>query len=265
MMLNELSQWLEVATNAALQGGLVLTKYWGHLVEIKDKGLPGDLVTEADRQSEDAVIAILSEAFPDHQILAEESGLLQRKSPFLWAVDPLDGTTNYAHQYPMAAVSIGLIANDEPLLGVVYNPFSNELFQAVKGRGATLNHQPISVSTVATIDKSLLATGFPYDRRENRDNNYAEFCHFTQLSQGVRRAGAASLDLAYVACGRLDGYWEKGLKPWDIAAGTVLVRESGGTVTDYDLTPLKLDSGRILASNSLLQTAMSQELRSLRK
>lgn len=160
----------------------------------------------------------------------------------------------------MAAVSIGLIENDEPVLGVIYNPFSDELFQAAKGWGAKLNHRSIKVSTIGELNKSLLGTGFPYDRRETSDNNYAEFCHFTNLTQGVRRAGAASLDLAYVACGRLDGYWERGLKPWDIAAGSVLVREAGGTVTDYDQSRLKFDSGRILASNTDLHHAMSEEL-----
>lgn len=259
--LPQLPQWLEIATQAALQGGAVLIKYWGALTEIKEKEIPGDLVTEADKQSEVVILGCLKNAFPDHQILAEESGLHQKNSPFLWAVDPLDGTTNYAHQYPMAAVSIGLIVDDEPVLGVIFNPFSDELFQAAKSWGAKLNHLPIKVSTIGDLNKSLLATGFSYDRRETTDNNYAEFCHFTNLTQGVRRAGAASLDLAYVACGRLDGYWERGLKPWDIAAGTVLVREAGGMVTDYDQSRLKLDSGRILASNSHLHKALGRELK----
>jgi len=261
----QLPQWLELATQAALQAGAVLKKYWGNLSEIREKEHPGDLVTEAARQAENVILAFLKKAFPDHQILAEESGLYQMKSPFLWAVDPLDGTTNYAHQYPMSAVSIGLIEHQEPLLGVIYNPFSDELFQAAKGLGAKLNHQPIKVSKIRELNKSLLATGFAYNRRETADNNYAEFCHFTNLTQGVRRAGAASLDLAYVACGRLDGYWELGLKPWDIAAGAVIVSEAGGKVTDYDLSSLKFESGRILASNQLLHPAMSHELLNLRK
>jgi len=256
----QFTQWLEAATQAALQGGAVLKKYWGNLIDIQDKAIPGDLVTEADRQSETMIVSYLKRYFPDHQILAEESGLLQTASPYLWAVDPLDGTTNYAHQYPMAAVSIGLLEKEQPVLGVIYNPFTDELFQAAKGGGAKLNHRPIHVSSIDRIDKSLLATGFAYDRRETVDNNYAEFCHFTTLSQGVRRAGAASLDLAYVACGRVDGYWERGLKPWDIAAGAILVQEAGGQVSDYDRTHLKMNSGRILATNGLLHAAMSQEL-----
>ena len=258
-----LPHWSEIAVEAALKGGAVLKKYWGNLTVIKEKEYPGDLVTEADRQSEQAVLAHLKKSFPDHQLLAEESGLYQPESSFLWAVDPLDGTTNYTHQYPMAAVSIGLVADGEPLIGVIYNPFSNEMFRAAKGCGAKLNDQPIKVSVIETLGKSLLATGFAYDRRETKDNNYAEFCRLTNLTQGVRRAGAASLDLAYVACGRLDGYWERGLKPWDVAAGIILVREAGGAVTNYDLKPVNINSGRILASNGLLQTAISQELQLL--
>lgn len=255
-----LSKWLDLATQAAWQGGIILKQFWGNLSQIKEKRFPGDLVTEADQASEKVIIDWISHYFPDHQILAEESGLLQHPSEFIWAIDPLDGTTNYAHQYPMAAISIGLIHQQEPILGVIYNPFTDEIYQAAKGLGATLNQSPIHVSPISDLRKSLLATGFAYDRRETTDNNYAEFCHFTHLTQGVRRAGAASLDLAYVACGRLDGYWERGLKPWDIAAGAILVQEAGGQVSNYKLEALDLESGRILATNKHLQTAMSQEL-----
>ncbi len=259
-ILHSLPHWLDLATQAAQQGGDVLKKFWGNLKEIREKEFPGDLVTEADQQSEKVILERLSNHFPNHQILAEESGLSRQKSEFIWAVDPVDGTTNYAHQYPMVAVSIGLIYEKEPILGVIYNPFTNELFQAAKGLGATLNQQHIRVSRISKLKDSLLATGFAYDRRETTNNNYAEFCHFTHLTQGVRRAGAASLDLAYVACGRLDGYWERGLKPWDIAAGTILVREAGGFISDYNLGSLELESGRILATNGQIQAAMSQEL-----
>lgn len=255
-----LIQWLDLATQAAKQGGAILKQFWGNLQNIREKDFPGNLVTEADQESEQVILHSLLHHFPDHQILAEESGLSKRQSDFIWAVDPLDGTTNYAHQYPMAAISIGLIYHQEPILGVVYNPFTEELYQAARGLGATLNQRPVRVSRINALQNSLLATGFAYDRRENPDNNYAEFCRFTDLTQGVRRAGAASLDLAYVACGRLDGYWERGLKPWDIAAGTVLVQEAGGQVSNYQLGPLNLESGSILATNGHLQTIMSQEL-----
>lgn len=264
MKVAELPQWLDIATEAALVAGAVLKKYWGNLTEIVEKELPGDLVTEADRQADKVIVSLLQRKLPDHQFLAEESGYIQTGSPSLWAIDPIDGTTNYAHQYPMAAISIGLMQNQELLLGVVYNPFTEEVFRAAKGFGATLNDQSIQVSKVQRLEKSLLATGFPYDRRTNPDNNYAEFAHLTNLTQGVRRAGAASLDLAYVACGRLDGYWEKGLKIWDIAAGALIVQEAGGKVSDYDLGPLKLESGRILASNGHIHEAMSHELLSFK-
>lgn len=264
---SDLVKWLEIATQTALQAGIVLKKIWGNLQNIQEKDFPGDLVTEADKHSESLIVQMLTHAFPDHQILAEESGisLLSSDSDFVWAVDPLDGTTNYAHQYPMVAVSIGLLYQQEPILGVIYNPLTEELYQAAKGWGAKLNDQLLKVSTTATLRESLLATGFAYDRRETTDNNYAEFCHFTHLSQGVRRAGSASLDLAYVACGRVDGYWERGLKLWDMAAGIILVREAGGQVTAYDLTPADLASGRLLATNGHLQEAMSYELMAVRQ
>jgi myo-inositol-1(or 4)-monophosphatase len=256
-----LEHFLDIATEAALAAGAVLQKYWGNLETVKEKGRPGDLITEADAAAEEVVLGILNRHFPDHQILAEESGKQgNQTSSYLWAIDPLDGTTNYAHQYPFFATSIGLLVDGIPQVGVIFDPFRQELFRAAKGLGATRNRQPICVSTTNTLVNSLLVTGFAYDRRETLDNNYAEFCHLTHLTQGVRRAGAASLDLAYVACGRLDGYWERGLSPWDIAAGVVLVEEAGGTVTAYDQTPFDLHSGRILATNGKLHHLLSVEL-----
>ncbi len=256
----ELKKTLEIATMAARQGADILLHFWGKLKKIEEKSA-GNLVTEADRLSEQKIIEVIKSHFPDHQILAEESGLSSpRSSEYLWAIDPLDGTTNYAHQYPTAAVSIGLIYQNQAILGVIYNPFQGELYCAAKGLGATLNNKAIHVSTTSELSKSLLATGFAYDRNETTDNNYREFCHLTSLTQGVRRAGAASLDLAYVACGRIDGYWERGLKPWDIAAGIILVEEAGGQVSNYNSTPLNFQSGRILATNHHLHSALSQEL-----
>ena len=257
----ELETFLDVATEAALSAGAILQSFWGNLKSVQEKGRPGDLVTEADAAAEAAVITLLKRHFPEHQILAEESGHQGSKSSqFLWAIDPLDGTTNYAHQYPFSATSIALLINGIPQVGVIFDPFHQELFRAASGLGATRNRQPINVSQTSALSQSLLVTGFAYDRRETVDNNYAEFCHFTHLTQGVRRGGAASLDLAYVACGRLDGYWERGLSPWDIAAGIVLVQEAGGQVSAYNQTPLDLSSGRILASNGHLHEALSTEL-----
>jgi myo-inositol-1(or 4)-monophosphatase len=256
-----LEGFLEIATEAALSAGAILQSYWGNLESVQEKGRPGDLVTEADAAAEAAVITILKRHFPDHQILAEESGHQGNAiSRFLWAIDPLDGTTNYAHQYPFSATSIALLIDGVPQVGVIFDPFHQELFRAAKGLGATLNRKPIQVSKTNTLAQSLLVTGFAYDRRETPDNNYAEFCHLTHLTQGVRRGGSASIDLAYVACGRLDGYWERGLSPWDIAAGIVLVQEAGGQVSAYDQSPIDLSSGRILATNTYLHEALSTEL-----
>ncbi len=262
---DQLSILLDIATEAALSAGALLQTHWGKLQTVEEKGKPDNLVTEADKAAEAEVLRVLQRHVPDQQILAEESGSLgDTSSPYLWAIDPLDGTTNFAHQYPFSAVSVGLLFAGEPIVGAIFDPLHNELFRAAIGLGATCNRQPIQVSQVQQLSHSLLVTGFAYDRRETPDNNYAEFCHFTHLSQGVRRGGSASLDLAYVACGRLDGYWERGLSPWDLAAGVVVVREAGGMVTAYDGSPLDLNSGRILASNSYLHVAMSTELRKVK-
>lgn len=262
----EEKNYLALAREAVLRGGAVLRKYWGKLKNVTHKATSIDLVTEADKESEDVILSFIAHHFPEHSILSEEAGLHQdSQNDYQWIIDPLDGTTNYTHQYPQVAISLALMRKGEPLLGIVYNPITEEFFQAIKGQGATLNHVSIHVSTIDSINSSLLASGFPYDRRENPDNNYAEFCALTHLSQGVRRGGSAALDLAYVAAGRFDGYWERGIKPWDIAAGKLLVEEAGGTVSSYDKTPLDLYSGRILASNGLIHEALSQELLEVKK
>ena len=257
----QLQTFLDVATESVLAAGAVLKERWGKLTNIQEKGRQGDLVTEADKLAEKEVLKVLNRHLPNHQILAEESGSLgNADSEYLWAIDPLDGTTNYAHGLPLAATSVGLIIDGIPSVGAVYNPFSNELFRAATGLGATCNRQAIQVSKTTTLRESLLITGFAYDRRETNDNNYAEFCHMTHLTQGVRRLGCASMDLAAVACGRLDGYWERGIQPWDMAAGIVILSEAGGKITAYDGSPLDIDSGRILATNGLIHDSLSKAL-----
>ncbi|HEY9652920.1 MAG TPA: inositol monophosphatase family protein [Coleofasciculaceae cyanobacterium] len=257
----QLQIFLDIATEAAMAAGTILQSYWGKLEAVEEKGRPGDLVTEADKHAEAEILKVLRRHVPDHAILTEESGQFgDQTNEYLWAIDPLDGTTNYAHQYPIAAVSVGLLIQGMPQVGVIYNPFRNELFRAAKGLGATRNRQPIQVSQTCELSKSLLVSGFAYDRRETTDNNYAEFCYLTHLTQGVRRSGSASLDLADVACGRLDGYWERGLSPWDMAAGIILVEEAGGKVTAYDGSPFDIRSGRVLATNSQLHYDLSTEL-----
>ncbi|HEY9808230.1 MAG TPA: inositol monophosphatase family protein [Halomicronema sp.] len=258
---NELQVFLDIATEAALAAGSILQSYLGNIKNIQEKGRPGDLVTEADKASEKAILEVLNRHVPQHGILTEESGSLGNStSTYLWAIDPLDGTTNFAHQYPFFSASIGLLIDGIPAVGAIFDPFHNELFRAAKGLGATRNRQPIKVSETSDLTKSLLVTGFAYDRRETPDNNYAEFCHLTHLTQGVRRSGAASIDLACVACGRVDGYWERGLQPWDLAAGVVILQEAGGKITAYDESRFDIHSGRILATNGHLHNSLSQEL-----
>ena len=261
----DLQRYMDVATEAASAGGAVRQHYWGNLSNIQQKGRPGDLVTEADKAAEKEVLAVLNRHLPDHAILAEESGMSLKPEgsetdSLLWAVDPLDGTTNYTHQYPFCGCSVGLLIDGKPAVGAIFDPVHNHLFRAAKGLGATCNREPISVSSTDSLADSLLVTGFAYDRRETIDNNYAEFCHLTHLTRGVRRGGAASIDLAYVACGRLDGYWERGLSPWDLAAGVILVEEAGGNVSAYDECPFDIRSGRLLATNSRIHGELSGAL-----
>jgi myo-inositol-1(or 4)-monophosphatase len=258
---DQLYNLLDIASTAVLAAGSILQDFLGNLESIEEKGRPGDLVTEADKAAEQAVLQVIKRHCPEHQILTEETGSLgNQESEYLWAIDPLDGTTNYAHAYPVATISVGLLIQGYPQVGAIYDPFRQELFQAARGLGATRNRRPIHVSSTSDLEKSLLVTGFAYDRRQTSDNNYAEFCHLTHLTQGVRRSGSASLDLAYVACGRFDGYWERGLSTWDIAAGIVLVEEAGGRVTAYDQEPLNIRSGRILATNGHLHRPLSEAL-----
>lgn len=264
-----LQPYLDIATEAAIAAGAILRSQFGNLQSVEKKGASGNLVTAADHAAEAKVLEVIQHHFPDHAILAEEGGKLGNPdSEYLWAIDPLDGTTNYAHRYPVFAVSIGLMIHQVPRVGVVYDPMRRELFQAAQGLGAwyeahangSVERHPLRVSATATLQESLLVTGFAYDRRQMTDNNYAEFCHLTDLTHGVRRGGSAAIDLAYVASGRLDGYWERGLSPWDLTAGVVLVEAAGGKVTAYDETPMDMASGRILATNGRIHQELSQTL-----
>lgn len=252
---------LDLADAAAQAGGEILRHFWGNLKTIEDKAFAGDLVTEADKASEQAIVDLIATKYPSHAILGEESGAHRiDSSPYLWVIDPLDGTTNYSHQYPVVAVSIALLHEGIPIIAVVFNPFLGEKFIAVRGEGTTLNGRPIRVSATSALDKCLLASGFAYDRRQTTDNNYAEFCRLTDLTQGVRRGGSAALDLAYVAAGRFDGYWERGIQPWDIAAGVLLVTEAGGSVSGYVGELLDLFAGRVVATNGHIHAQLLDEL-----
>ena len=240
---------------AAETAGRILMEKFETGVTVAYKGAI-DLVTEADLASEQAIVAILRERHPNHDILAEEGDYGNTGSDQRWIIDPLDGTTNFAHGFPWFAVSIALEVRGELWLGAVFNPHNRELFVAERGKGATLNGRPLRVSTTAELERALLATGFAYDHKVNPANNYRHFEAFQRAAQAVRRAGVASLDLACVAAGRFDGFWELKLKPWDVAAGVLLVEEAGGRVSDYAGLPMPLDQGEILASNGRLHAGM---------
>jgi myo-inositol-1(or 4)-monophosphatase len=221
-------------------------------------------VTQADRASEQVIVSMLRQAFPDHSIRAEEGSDSGSSDGPIWFVDPLDGTTNFAHGFPVFAVSMALLDEAGLAVGIVYDPLRDECFSAIRGGGAALNGAPIRVSTCPDIDHALLATGFPYDRRTVADNNTTAFGVLIRRCQGIRRAGAAALDLAYVACGRLDGYWEMRLQPWDVAAGMLIVREAGGIVTDYQGNagqPATILSQQIVASNGQFHAEILSSLR----
>ena len=250
----------EIARRAANLGAAVLMQHYGRLSSIESKGRIGDLVTNADVAAEKVVLDYLREHTPTIAILAEESGSSGTPGSLCWCVDPLDGTTNFAHGYPFFATSVGLIWKGLPLLGSVAVPFLNETYWCSPHQGSYLNDTPIHVSDCITLQDSLLVTGFAYDRHEVTDNNYAEFCWLTHRCRGVRRGGAAAVDLAFVASGRLDGYWERGLAPWDLAAGAALVACAGGVVGDYKDSLFDVGEGRILATSSGLHLPLKQEL-----
>ena len=260
----ELEQLTAVARRAAEAGGEQLRQHFGRLQQVREKGRSGDLVTEADHAAEAAVLALLEAETPQIGVLAEESGRRSRPGELEWCVDPLDGTTNYAHSYPLFCTSVGLCWRGQPLLGALAAPGLEQLYWAAPGLGSWCNGSRLAVSSCPSLEQALLVTGFAYDRRSRLDNNYAEFAWFTHRSQGVRRGGSVALDLAFVAAGKLDGIWERGLSPWDLAAGAVLVEQAGGVVSAYDGSAFAIDSGRILACGATLQPALIEGLASCR-
>ena len=246
--------YLNTAVEIAREAGALLAQLFDHPHEISYKR-PSDLVTEADRRSEALIVDRLRSHFPKHAIVGEEGGGQQTGSDYCWYVDPLDGTTNFAHGFPVFSVSLGLVYRDEIIAGVVYDPVREELFTAERGAGAYLNSKRIRVSKVGSLSESLLATGFP-PSADNNNLNMQLFSSLTQLSHGIRRAGSAALDLCFVASGRLEGFWELKLNPWDKAAGSLVVTEAGGRVSDLAGGPLKLLGDEILSSNSLVHDEM---------
>ena len=251
----DLQRIKRVGIAAAYEGGRILRSHFGQKLDILKKG-EIDLVTEADTCSEAAIVAAIRGVFPEHTVLAEESGLTTGAGPYQWIIDPLDGTTNFTHHLGLFCVSIAFCAHDEIVVGIVLNPISCELFTAIAGYGADLNGRPIHVSAVSTVAESLLVTGFPYNKRMLLEILLPRFRNCLKATQGVRRLGSAALDLCYMACGRFDGFWEQNLNPWDTAAGILIAREAGAVVTDFANQPFTLDKKEILATNGKIHDQM---------
>jgi myo-inositol-1(or 4)-monophosphatase len=246
---------LDFAIRAAQDAGRLLRDRVGTTINIDHKGAI-NIVTDVDLASEQLIREAIATHYPRHEVLAEESGLAESRSDYRWVVDPLDGTTNFAHGYPVFCVSIALECKGETILGVVYDPMRDELFTAERGAGAALNRRPIRVSKTDDLMQSLLSTGFPYDIKTSKLTNLDHWANFAMNAQALRRDGAAALDLCYVACGRYDGFWELNLSPWDTAAGAIIVEEAGGRVTDFGGNAFSNYKPQVLASNGLVHERM---------
>lgn len=257
-----MSQYLQELEPIAREAGALLMSYFDRHIKIEYKG-DVDLVTAADRASEELIVQRLQSRWPQHGIVGEEGTRSDVGADYRWYVDPLDGTTNFAHGYPVFCVSIALARKDDELqVGVLYDPTRDELFAAERGQGATLNGKPLHVSTTARLAESILGTGFPSHKRHKNPNIHF-YQQITLRSHGVRRAGSAALDLANVAAGRYDGFWEFNLNPWDTAAGVLIVQEAGGTVTRFDGAPFRLDSREVLATNGLIHEEVLANFREI--
>ncbi|MBM4167309.1 MAG: inositol monophosphatase [Ignavibacteria bacterium] len=248
---------LNIAIESAIEAGKFLKQSLGKIKNIERKsGEERNLVTNIDKQAEKMIVQKIQQHFPLHNILAEEGATGNKNSDVCWIIDPLDGTTNFTHGFPIFCVSIGVEKNGELICGVVYDPNRDELFVAEKNTRATLNGKKISVSTTDKLISSLLVTGFPYNITENPMNCVQHFQHFLYEAQAVRRLGSAALDLCYVACGRFDGFWEVALNPWDMAAGVLLIKEAGGSISDFYGKQHNIFQKEILASNGLIHQEM---------
>jgi len=256
--------WLELAKRCARKAGLIQMENLREGIEYELKGV-SNLVTEVDLLCEKEIIRMLQDETPEHEILSEEKGGGALNSEYIWVIDPLDGTTNYAHGYLKFCVSIALVSRGKPILGVIYDPAMNELFFGIRGQGAFLNGKKIRVSKVNKIQDSLLVTGFSYDRGENLERDLRLYEKVHPFPQSIRRDGSAALDLCYVACGRFDGFWEFNLNSWDVSAGVLLVEEAGGVVTDLKGNPMPLDKKELWASNGRIHeeflALINQEVR----
>lgn len=265
------AQILDDVAAIARGAGDIILRHFAAPIPTSVKDTRSDIVTAADTEAEAFIVRELLARFPGHHLVGEEGGgqgAPAASAPYHWFVDPIDGTVNFAAKLPHFCTSIALATPDrEPLLGVIYDPTRRELFSAVAGQGARLNGEPIRATQTAAINDAVVSSGFPYDKHTNPDNNLREWSAFLQHIRGERRLGSAALDLCYVAAGRLDGYWEKDLKPWDAMAGMLIAREAGGVVTDYEggAHPQRLDRGRYVASNGRIHAAMLAVLQSVRR
>ena len=250
----------EAASAIARDAGALLLSKFRSVLDVQYKGTPTNIVTDVDLASEALITSSLRERFPDHAILAEEHGAYTGDADALWIIDPLDGTNNYAHGYPRFCVSMALAIKGEVLLGVIFDPIADELYLGTRGHGATVNGTPLAVSSATELIRALCCTGFPYDKATSKINNLAQFVALLPKVQGVRRDGAAALDLCYVARGVFDAYWELKLKAWDVAAGALIVEEAGGRVSDLHGGALDIYGAEILAPNGHLHTAMVETL-----
>ena len=243
------------AIEAARQSAEILRSRFGNISSIRKK-TAAEIVTEADTESEAKILSTIQGKFPDHAVLSEECGLVPGDSDFKWIIDPLDGTVNFAHQIPIFSISIALAVRDITVLGIILDPVNDELYTAANGQGAQLNGEPIQVSGIPTVSESLLVTGFPYNVGEIFESVMVRYGSCLKASQGMRRLGSAALDLCYVACGRFEGFWEQNLKPWDSAAGALMVVEAGGRVTTFSDRPFTVAQAEILATNGLIHKEM---------
>ena len=256
----DLDNLLDIAKKAAIIGGEIININYNKIQSISSKGRKGDLVTNVDLEAETKIKEFLIKESPNISIIAEESGKSNYSSDLMWCIDPLDGTTNFSHGYPFFGTSIGLVYKEIPILGAISVPYLNELYWGCITKGSYCNDISIKVSNPRNLSESLLVTGFAYDRFEIENNNYAEFCWLTHKTRGVRRGGAAAVDLAFVASGKVDGFWERGLQIWDIAAGAIIVYEAGGHISNYPNGELDLNSGRILACSPKINYELIEQL-----
>ena len=254
------TEMLEFALKTAKGAGAILMEHFGKISSYDRKSSHIDLLTIADTQSESFILKKIKTTFPDHNIIAEESATVENNSDYRWVIDPLDGTTNFVHNLPIFAVSIGLQYKDESIVGVVYNPSADKCFWAEKDGGAFLNGEAIHITSTNTLSNSLLVTGFPYKHDERWQKGFDLFKQVYGKTQGVRRLGAAALDFCFVAMGRFEGFWEFGLQPWDVCAGALILEKAGGKVSDWDNSPMPFSGDRVLATNGFIHEEMKDIL-----